>query len=173
MQEDEYLDIVDENDRIISKDLRSKIKKNGLPNNRSIRVVNIFIINSSGKILIPKRSMNRTLFPGCYDFSCGEHVMAGEDYDAAAQRGLKEELNIKEKLECLGKLTPKDGVSSFMKIYKLKYDKQIKKYDKDGIDRLHYYDLKTLKEILKQNKKKFKDDIPIVLKWCIKNKFLE
>lgn len=89
----EYLDIVDENDKVIGKDTRKNIYIKGLEHN--VRVVNIFIFNSEGKLLLPKRSMNRKIFPGCFDFSCGEHVVSGEDYYGAAKRGLEEELGIK------------------------------------------------------------------------------
>jgi len=163
----EYLDIVDENDKVIGKDLRENIWKKGLEHN--VRVVNIFVFNKEGKLLLPERSMNRRIFPGCFDFSCGEHVLAGEDYYDAAIRGLKEELGIENpKLIELGKLTPRDGVSCFMKVYQLNYDGKIKNYDKKGIDKLFWYDLEKIKEIIKRDKSKLKEDFPIVLDWYIK-----
>lgn len=164
---EEYLNIVDENDKIIGKDTRGNIWKKGLEHN--VRVVNIFVFNKKGKILLPKRSMNRRIFPGCFDFSCGEHVLAGEDYYDAAIRGIKEELEIENaKLIELGKLTPKEGVSCFMKIYKVIYDGEIKNYDKDGIESLAFYDLETIKRMVNQNMDKFKPDFPEVLNWLEK-----
>ena len=159
---DEYLDIVDENDNVESKDTRENIWKRGLEHN--VRVVNIFIFNSKKELLLPKRSMDRRIFPGCYDFSCGEHVQAGEDYYDAAIRGLKEELGIvDQKLVELGKITPKEGVNCFMKVYKLTYDREINNYDKKGIDNLFWYDLAIIKQMIKEDKNKFKADFPIVL----------
>lgn len=159
---EECLDIVDENDNVMGKDTRENIWKRGLEHN--VRVVNIFIFNSKGKLLLPKRSMNRNIFPGCYDFSCGEHVLAGEDYYDASIRGLKEELGITgAKLVELGKLTPKDGVNCFMKVYKLTYDGEINNYDKNGIGDLFWYDLATIKQMVKKDKNKFKEDFPVVL----------
>ena len=159
---DESLDIVDENDNVESKDTRENIWKRGLEHN--VRVVNIFIFNSKKELLLPKRSMDRRIFPGCYDFSCGEHVQAGEDYYDAAVRGLKEELGIvDQKVIELGKITPKEGVNCFMKVYKLTYDEGIKNYDKKGIDNLFWYDLTTIKKMVKEDKSKFKEDFPIVL----------
>jgi len=164
---EEFLDIIDENDKVIDKDTRENIWKRGLEHN--VRVVNIFIFNKEGKLLLPKRSMNRRIFPGCFDFSCGEHVLSGEDYYEAAIRGLREELGIENpKLTELEKLTPKDGVSCFMKIYQLNYDGEIKNYDKGGIEALFWYDLKTVKQMIKEDKHKFKRDFPTVLNWYIK-----
>ena len=164
---EEYLDIVDENDNVIDKDTRENIWKRGLKHN--VRVVNILIFNTKDKLLLPKRSMNRRIFPGCFDFSCGEHVLTGENYYDAAIRGLKEELGIVDiKLIELGKLTPKEDVSCFMKVYQLTYDGEINNYDKNGIDNLFWYDLSAVKQMVGKDKSKFKGDFPIVLDWYIK-----
>ncbi len=161
---EEYLDIVDENDNVIDKDTRKNIWKRGLEHN--VRVVNIFVFNLKKELLLPKRSMNRRIFSGCYDFSCGEHVLTGEDYNTAAVRGLEEELGIvNPRLIELGKIIPKEGVNCFMKVYKLTYDRKINNYDKNGIDSLFWYDLATIKQMVKKDKNKFKADFPIVLKW--------
>jgi len=165
--QDEYLDIVDENDKVVAKDLRNKIYASGL--NHNIRVINIFIFNTEGRLLLPKRSMNRRLFPGCFDFSCAEHVKAGEDYYQAAMRGLEEELGIKDaELIELGKLIPKDGVSCFMKVYELEYNKEINNYDKDGIDKLYWCGLEKVRKMIAEDKAKFKGDFLEVFNWYVK-----
>lgn len=165
--QDEYLDIVDENDNVIDKDWRNSIYKKGL--NHNIRAVNVFIFNSENKLLLPKRSMNRRIYPGCFDFSCAEHVASGEDYYQAAKRGLEEELGIKDlELIELGKLTPKDGVSCFMKVYKSEYNEDITNYDKDGIDKLFWHSLEEVKQMIAEDKNKFKGDFLEVLRWYVK-----
>ncbi len=162
--QDEYLDIVDENDKAVGKDWRNSIYAKGL--NHNIRAVNVFIFNSDGKLLVPKRSMNRRIYPGCFDFSCAEHVSSGEDYYQAAKRGLEEELGIRDiNLIELGRLTPKDGVSCFMKVYKSEYNEDITNYDKDGIDELFWYSLEEVKQIIAEDKTKFKGDFLEVLEW--------
>lgn len=163
----EFLDIVDENDNIIGKDIKENIYAKGLEHN--IRVINIFIFNYKGKLLVPKRSMNRRIFPGCFDFSCGEHVFSGENYYQAAKWGLEEELGIKgvELIE-LGKLTPKDGVSCFMKVYKLEYNKEIANYGKTGIGKLYWCDLEKARQLVVEDRAKFKGDFWEVLEWYVK-----
>lgn len=77
---DEILDIVDENDEIVGQELWSKIYHDGLPENRFVRVINIFVFNDD------------------------------ESYDNAAKRGVKEELGLEnEEIEFLGKLGQNDG----------------------------------------------------------------
>jgi len=166
--QDEYLDIVDENDNVIGRDIREKIYAKNL--GHSVRVINIFVFNSAGKLLLPKKVENSKYFPGCFDFSCGGHVESGEDYDYAAVRELEEELGIKdEELTELGKLTPKDGVSCFIKVYKLVYNEKIENYDRNNIEKICWFDLKEVKQLIAKNRTIFKDDFPIVLNWYIKN----
>ena len=78
MGEIEYLDLVDENDNVIGKEDRNVIYKN---NWRNFRVINIMIFTSDNKIVVPKRSGNRRVFPNCYDCSVGGHVSSGETYE--------------------------------------------------------------------------------------------
>ncbi len=159
---EEFLDIVDDNDNVIAKDTRENIYKGGLKNN--VRVVNIFLFNSKGELLVPKRSENRRLFPGCYDFSCGEHVISREDYYSAAIRGLKEELKLSNlKLLELGKLMPKDGVNCFMKVFKVIYDGKIN-YDHESIESINFYSLETVRKILNETPNKFKPDFEPVFR---------
>lgn len=64
----EFFDVVNENDEIIGRineDMQNTVKPSQL------RFINIMIINDEEKILVPKRSSNRRIFPNCYDFSVG------------------------------------------------------------------------------------------------------
>ena len=91
-------------------------------------------------------------------------------YDAGAVRGLEEELGIKGgKLKKLGKLGKKEGVSSFMVVYSLVWNKPIKKWDKDGIEKLEWHDLKEVRGMVKKDPKKFKGDFPRVFNEFYKN----
>jgi isopentenyldiphosphate isomerase len=123
MQNDEMLDIVDESDCIIGQNKRSEIYSQGLCN---FRVVNAFVVNSLGKLWIPRRSAQKQIFPLCLDVSMGGHVESGETYEDALQRELEEELNLELnmlKLRLLGYLTPyKHQVSAFMKVYEIELD---------------------------------------------------
>jgi isopentenyldiphosphate isomerase len=158
----EYLDIVNDKDIIIGKDTRENIFKKGL--GHSVRVVNIFLFNSRGELLIPKRSKNKKLFPCRFDFSCGEHVISGEDYGSAAVRGLKEELGLSNiKLLELGKLTPKNGANCFMKVFKILYNGKIR-YDHKGIESIKFYSLEEVRKMLNKIPEKFKPDFKPVFK---------
>ena len=87
----EYVDIVDEEDKVIGKSTRKEVDKNIL----RVRASKIFISDKDGKILIHRRAddPNRN-YPGMWDIGAAETAKAGESYEVAAIRGLMEELRI-------------------------------------------------------------------------------
>lgn len=157
----EYLDLVDDKDKVIGHEKRDTVYSQGLKN---YRVVNIFVFNPEGNVLLPKRDSSRKIFPNCYDFSCGEHVLLGESYEEAAVRGLKEELNLTNVNPIpVGKLSPKDGVSSFMKIFKVVCKEKIFPNKKEGVASIAFFPLGKIKKMIKKNPRLFKDDLPKVI----------
>lgn len=157
--EDEYLDIVDENDNVVGKMLRSK-NRNHLQN---VRVVNAFLVNSKGELWIPRRTAQKRAFPFCLDMSVGGYVISGETYEEAFARELKEELSLDiKRYRLLGYLSRKDGVSCFMKVFEIKIDKAPDYNEEDFVEYLWL----APKELLEKIKKgeKAKDDLPKLVK---------
>jgi isopentenyl-diphosphate delta-isomerase type 1 len=58
------------------------------------RATNVFIFDHAGRLLLQQRSASKDVWPNAWDLSVGEHLTPGEDFEAAAQRGLGEELGI-------------------------------------------------------------------------------
>lgn len=164
-QMDEFLDLVDENDRVIGRKLRSEVYAEKLSN---FRVVNAFIVNSEGKLWIPRRAPTKHLYPLGLDMSMGGHVESGEEYEEAFKRETREELNIdlnSEKIlyRLLGHLTPdQNGLSAFMNVYEIQMD-EAPSYNTD--DFVEYFWL-TPEELLGMIEKgeKAKSDLPIVVR---------
>ena len=104
----EYLDVVDEDDRVLDSRPRGECLDKGLLH----RAITIFITNPSGEIFIQKRSRRARFYPGRWGPSVGGHVSSGESYAIAANRELKEELGIQCELRELGKfVTPKREIA--------------------------------------------------------------
>lgn len=160
----EYFDLVDEKDNVIG-----KIKETEQVQPNKLRFINIIIIDENKKIIVPKRSGNRRIFPNCYDFSVGGHVNSGESYEQAAYRELKEELNIENvKLIEIGYFNPyKDNIDTFSKLYLLRYNNKIEEYDKEGITEIFYMTIDEIKELIKKEPKKFKSDYEKMIKYII------
>jgi len=160
---EEILDLVDENDKVIGSKPRSEIYAEGLNN---FRVVNAFVINSEGKIWIPRRTVNKRIFPLGLDMSMGGHVDTGESYETAFKRELAEELNLNVEItpySLLGHLNPnKDGVSAFMNVYEIKSD-IVPDYNKEDYIEYFWLTPKELLDKLAQGDKP-KEDLPKLIK---------
>lgn len=145
--QDEYLDLVNEKDEVIGKKWRSEVYAEGLSN---FRVINCFLVNSEGKLWIPRRTAAKRLFPSCLDVSMGGHVESGEDYDFSFKRELAEELNIDADTtpwKMIGHLSSiEDGVSAFMNVYEIQTD-EVPNFNPD--DFTEYYWL-TPEELLQR-----------------------
>jgi len=87
---DHFVDIVDENDQVVGKELKSK--KPEL--NFISRTVSVFIVNSKNKISVCRRGHHKKNDPNVYDVSAYGNVVAGESCEQAAKRELLEELGI-------------------------------------------------------------------------------
>lgn len=160
---DEWLDLVDENDNVIGKKLRSEVQAEYISN---FRVVNAFVVNSTGHIWIPRRAAHKRIFPLCLDMSMGGHVESGENYEQAFKRETLEELNIDTdtaEVRFLGHLSPQtDDVSANMNVYEIRMN-ETPNYNKN--DFIEYFWL-TPKEILERLDEydKGKSDLPKLVK---------
>lgn len=88
----ELFDVVDVHDQIIGQITRAEAHDGS---HKKHRAVIILVFNSSGEILLHKRSMTKDMYPGTWTTSCSGHVDAGDSYLESAVRELEEELNIK------------------------------------------------------------------------------
>ena len=115
----EILDQVNDQDEVIGSMERELFYEQGLQN---YRVINAFLVNKEGKVWLGVRHPSKKRFPLHLDMSIGGHVQTGESYEEGLKREALEELklNLSDKnYKLLGCLTPKDGVSSFMRVYAL------------------------------------------------------
>lgn len=94
---DHYIDVVNEKDQVIGKELKSKKQELGFIS----RTVAIFIKNSDNKFIISKRALHKKLAPGKEDLAVCGNVDAGENYEEAAAREVLEETGIKEPMTLL------------------------------------------------------------------------
>lgn len=90
MSDEERVDVVDEQDRVVGGATRAQMRAQNLLH----RCVAILCLDSHGRIYVHRRTATKDVFPGLYDPSVGGVVTAGEDYDTAALREIDEELGI-------------------------------------------------------------------------------
>lgn len=88
---DELYDVFDETGRKVGQATRREVHSDpGLIH----RAVHIMVFRTSGRLVMQKRVKTKDVAPGKWDTSVGGHVDAGEDYETAALREMKEELGI-------------------------------------------------------------------------------
>lgn len=152
---EEYLYLVDENNKVLGKALRSEVRKKNLPH----RGVIIFILNSKREILITKRAMTKNTYPGLFEVGQGGAVAYGESYEESAKREAEEEAGIRNpKLECIYDYHWKNERNdSFGKAYRCVYDGEIKP-QKEEIEDYFFISVNKLDEMIKQNPDKFVPD---------------
>ncbi|MBR0427086.1 MAG: NUDIX domain-containing protein [Clostridia bacterium] len=168
----EYFDIVNEIDEVIGKiaeDMQNTIRPS------QMRFINILILTYDKKIIVPKRSSNRKIFPNCYDFSVGGHVNSGEEYDEAAYRELKEELGISNvELQEIAYFSPFTSDSNtFQKVYILEYNNRITNYDKDGIEEIYFMTEAEIRKLMMDKPNLFKNDYLFVMNYLFENQLLK
>jgi isopentenyldiphosphate isomerase len=119
--DDEPIDLVDRDDRIIGWCWRSELPDT---HPQHCRTVNAFLINDLGQIWTPRRTASKTRFPLALDMSCGGYVTRGESYELAMRRELQEETGLDfDQLDGreVARLSPYDRpVSSFMAVYEFR-----------------------------------------------------
>ena len=117
----EMLDIVDANDSVVGSRTRGETHQLRLMH----RSVHVLVFNSSGDLLLQKRSMLKDECPGMWDSSCAGHVESGQTYNETAPRELQEELGFEAKssLEPLFKMHPTDqNGREFAMVYQTEFD---------------------------------------------------
>lgn len=88
---EDWFDVVDEKDCILRQERRSEVHRLNLLH----RAVQIFIPSPGrGGLWLQLRSATKDQFPNLWTSSASGHVDAGEDYETAARREMKEELGI-------------------------------------------------------------------------------
>jgi 16S rRNA (adenine1518-N6/adenine1519-N6)-dimethyltransferase len=101
---EERFAVVDAADRVIGDATRAKVHGDNLLH----RAVHILLFNDADELFLQKRSRLKDRHPGVWDSSTAGHVDAGEDYDAAAARELREELGVSATLERISKVPASD-----------------------------------------------------------------
>ncbi|HKU44311.1 MAG TPA: NUDIX domain-containing protein [Polyangiales bacterium] len=91
MSAEEWIDVVDEDDRVIGRTTRAQMRRDNILH----RNVAILCLNRERRIYVHRRTATKDLYPSLYDMFTAGVVGAGESYEQAALRELEEELGIR------------------------------------------------------------------------------
>ena len=118
----EWLDIVDERNRVVGRAPRDVIHREG----HLHRSVHMLLLDGAGRVFVQRRGFGKDSNPGLWDSSAAGHVDSGEGVLEAAVRELHEELGVRVPPEALlrtGGLPPTAETGfEFVEIYRVVSD---------------------------------------------------
>lgn len=145
----EYLDIVNLKDEVVSQATREEIYQQKLAH----RIVHLFIFDEDDRLALQLRSAKVKFCPNCWSTIVGGHVQSGETYEEAILRESEEEIGIKPEIEFFSYDSySKDGLNKFLKVYKTNFKGELKPNPED-IQKVSYFSLKELQEMVKKGEK--------------------
>ena len=161
---DEIFDIVDDNDNVIGQAARSDVHQSGLQH----RGVHLLLFDREGRLLIQKRSADRSQYASMWDCSVSEHVKAGESYQEAVHRGLLEELGLTG-IECQPLVHfrmlygPNDNEISTL--FRGIIDPAQVRFDSDEIEQVAYFSLDEVAKLMESGDMAFSYWFIQLLRW--------
>jgi isopentenyldiphosphate isomerase len=87
---EELVDVVDEQDQVVATVTRSRVRAEHLLH----RVASVLVFRPDGRLLVHRRTDTKDVFPGAFDCFVSGVVTAGESYEQARDRELREEMAI-------------------------------------------------------------------------------
>ncbi|MGC8850997.1 MAG: NUDIX hydrolase [Candidatus Micrarchaeia archaeon] len=93
----ELLEVIGRDGKVKRVASREEVHSKGLLH----KVEHVLVFNRKGELYLQKRGARLELFPGMWESSSSGHVGAGETFEAAAARELKEEIGLSARLQKL------------------------------------------------------------------------
>ncbi len=165
MTPEEQFDVVDEHDQVLRQLPRSVVHAQKLLH----RAANVFVFNSTGKLLLQFRSAQKDEYPRCYTSSASGHLSAGEDYEESAQREMWEEIGIDTPLERLKKFPGNDQNAYEHTVLFRTYSDGPFTFDPKEIERGDFFELKAIDEMLQKSAEDFTPPFRQLYLWYREN----
>ncbi len=153
---DEMVDVVDENDNVIGQEMKSECHKEGILHRNAA----IFVINEQGKCLLQKRSPDKDLGPNLFCTSACGHLGAGETYEEAAKKEMKEEIGIECELKPIGKFRGTEHLpdgrvnDELYKLYYCTYDGEFKLQEEE-VSYVKFFSIEDIKKMIEEDPEQF------------------
>lgn len=157
---DEILDIVDENDNVVSQASKEEVYEKKHPH----RIIHIFIFNDHGEMALQLRSKEKSYLPHHWSTAVGGHVQAGESYEDAALREFEEELGVKTPITLIFSDIYKDnrGYTKFLSTFRANYNGPFEVEPKE-VEKVQFFKENEIREMIKNNER-FHPELLFLLK---------
>ncbi|MFH0869995.1 MAG: NUDIX domain-containing protein [archaeon] len=146
----EFLDVVDDDDRVIGKASEKDIYAKRLMH----RIVHILIFNDKKEMALQFRSKHKPFCPHHWSTSVGGRVQSNESYEKAAMREYEEELCRKGKLKFAFKdlYVAPDGLRKFLVTFTTAFDGSFK-INPEEVERVEFFSLKKIQKMVNHRDK--------------------
>ena len=140
------VEVIDNNFNILKIVTRDEVIKDNLKHKTALVIVK----NSKNQIYVNQRKKTKELFPLKWVVGAGGAVHAGETYDEAAKRELKEELGISSPIKFLFNFDYQSDITNYKaKVYLTEYDGEIN-LNKDESEQGKWVSLEELEILIKK-----------------------
>lgn len=157
----EKVDQVDAHDNIVATITRKQAHNEELLH----RGIIVLVFNPEGELFVQKRSAHKSTFPSLLEGSLSGHVKAGETYEQAALRELREELGIittPAKLKFITRFGLHEGCERMLAgLYALRDYRGEPTLDKEEVESGQWIAIEALEKEMKKEPSKFS---PVFLK---------
>ncbi len=149
---DMLIDTIDNKDKVTGVIKRNEVLKSF----QNFRVVHVFLFNEKEELLIQKISSKNNRHPFYWGSSVAGYLFAGEEYEAAAVRRIKQELGIDvSNLKFFGKVVMKEETGDKMiGLFTCRYNGEVYPTH-DSILKTEFHSLRNIEEMLKNDTRKF------------------
>ena len=115
----QLVDHVSADDEVVEVVTRAEMRRRGLRH----RAVYVVVRTSDDGVVVHRRADWKDVYPGAWDLCFGGVLDAGEEWEAAARRELREEAGVEASVRFLGSGTYEDGRSSVIgRVYEAIHD---------------------------------------------------
>lgn len=163
MKEEEFVVLVDENDKVLGKMEKQKAHIEGVLH----RAFSIFIFNEKKEMLLQQRAKSKYHSPLKWTNACCSHPRENESYEDAAHRRLKEELGFDTDLDYVFKFIYKSDVGQGLTEHEYDYVfcgyyNQNINFNKEEVENIKWVELNKLKRLIKENPDEYTEWFKII-----------
>lgn len=141
----EYIDVVNENDEVITNASKEDIYKKLLRH----RIIHILLFNDKNEMALQLRSKTVSFCPMHWCTAVGGHVQSGESYEQAAIREYQEELGEISDLDLFSKdyYIAKNRPDKFLCIFKTKFNGPFN-IDPIEVEKVEFFTIEKIKNMI-------------------------
>lgn len=159
-EEIEFLDVVDNDDKVIGKEPVNIIYERLLPH----RIVHVLIFDHNGNMALQLRGDKCRFCPKHWSTAVGGHVQSGETYEEGALREYEEELGARSNLEFFSKdIYQAEGKPvKFLVTFKTIYEGQFR-LEEGKVDKVEFFNIEQIRLMINKGEK-FHPELLFLLK---------